>query len=170
VASESIRIAGDEMDEAIISHMKRTYNLLIGVLTAERIKIQIGSAYPLEKELTMEVKGRDSISGLPRKCVVNSEEVREALKEPVDAICEAVKRTLERTPPELAADLVDIGMVLVGGGVLLRGLDKVLAAETGIPVGMAEDPLTCVAKGTGIFLDNLDQLGKYMESGDEEMV
>jgi rod shape-determining protein MreB len=169
VASESIRIAGDEMDEAVIAHMKRTYNLLIGVLTAERIKIQIGSAYPLEKELTMEVKGRDSISGLPRKCVVNSEEIREALKEPVDAICEAVKRTLERTPPELAADLVDTGLVLVGGGALLRGLDKVLAAETGIPVRMSEDPLTCVAKGTGIFLDNLDQLGRYMESSEEEM-
>jgi len=157
VASESIRIAGDEMDEAIVSHMKRTYNLLIGEQTAERIKIQIGSAYPLEKELTMEVKGRDSISGLPRKCVVNSEEVREALKEPVDAICEAVKRTLEKTPPELAADLVDTGVILVGGGVMLRGMEKVIAAETGIPVKVADDPMTSVAKGTSIFLENIDE-------------
>jgi len=167
VTSESIRVAGDEMDEAIIQHMKQNYNLLIGEQTAERIKIQIGSAYPLEEELTMEVRGRDVIAGLPRKEIIRSEEIREALKEPVDAIVSAVKTTLERTEPELAADLVDNGMVLVGGGVLLRGLDKVIQEATGLPVRRAEDPITCVARGTGLFLENIDRMKKYLESTED---
>jgi len=167
VTSESIRVAGDEMDEAIIQHMKQNYNLLIGEQTAERIKIEIGSAYPLEQELTMEVRGRDVIAGLPRKEVIRSEEIREALREPVDAIVAAVKTTLERTEPELAADLVDNGMVLVGGGVLLRGLDKVCQEATGLPVRRAEDPITCVARGTGLFLENLSRMKKYLESAED---
>jgi rod shape-determining protein MreB len=164
VTSESIRVAGDEMDDAIIQHMKQNYNLLIGEQTAERIKITIGSAYPLEQELTMEVRGRDVIAGLPRKEVIRSEEVREALREPVDAIVATVKTTLERTEPELAADLVESGMVLVGGGTLLRGLDKVLHEATGLPVRRADDPITCVARGTGIFLANLSRMKKHLES------
>ena len=167
VTSESIRVAGDEMDESITQHMKQNYNLLIGEQTAERIKIGIGSAYPLEQELTMEVRGRDVIAGLPRKEVIRSEEIREALKEPVDAIVSAVKSTLEHTEPELAADLVDNGMVLVGGGVLLRGLDKVIQEATGLPVRRAEDPITCVARGTGLFLENLNRMKKYLESTED---
>jgi len=167
VTSESIRVAGDEMDEGIIQHMKQNYNLLIGEQTAERIKIEIGSAYPLEQELTMEVRGRDVIAGLPRKEVIRSEEIREAMREPVDAIVAAIKITLERTDPELAADLVDNGMVLAGGGVLLRGLDHVLQEATGLPVRRTEDPITCVARGTGLFLENLDRMKKYLESTED---
>ena len=167
VTSESIRVAGDEMDEAIIQHMKQNYNLLIGEQTAERIKIEIGSAYPLEQELTMEVRGRDVIAGLPRKEVIRSEEIREAVREPIDAIVAAIKVTLERTDPELAADLVDNGMVLAGGGVLLRGLDQVLQEATGLPVRLTEDPITCVAQGTGLFLENLDRMKKYLESTED---
>ncbi len=168
VTSQSSRIAGDEMDEAIIQHMKRTYNLLIGVLTAERIKIQIGSAYPLEEELTMDVKGRDLIAGLPRKVSVSSEEIREALKEPMNSIVDVVKMTLERTAPELSADLVDRGMVLAGGGVLLRGLDKVLAEEIGLPVHMPDDPVTAVVRGTGILLEELDFWKDALESDEAD--
>jgi len=169
VTSESIRVAGDEMDEAIIQHMKQNYNLLIGEQTAERIKIEIGSAYPLEQELTMEVRGRDVIAGLPRKEMIRSEEIRQALREPVDAIAAAVKSTLERTEPELAADLVDNGMVLAGGGVILRGLDKVLHEATGLPVRRAEEPMNCVALGTGLFLENLNvrRMKKYLESTED---
>ncbi len=167
VTAESIRVAGDEMDEAIIQHMKQNYNLLIGEQTAERIKIEIGSAYPLEQELTMEVRGRDVIAGLPRKEVIRSEEIREAVREPIDAIVAAIKVTLERTDPELAADLVDNGMVLAGGGVLLRGLDQVLQEATGLPVRLTEDPITCVAQGTGLFLENLDRMKKYLESTED---
>jgi len=164
VTSESIRVAGDEMDESIIQHMKQNYNLLIGEQTAERIKIEIGSAFPLEQELTMEVRGRDVIAGLPRKEVIRSEEIREAVREPIGAIVAAVKTTLERTEPELAAALVDNGMVLVGGGVLLRGLDQVVQEATGLPVRRAEDPITSVAQGTGLFLENLSRMKKYLES------
>ncbi|MCK4298173.1 MAG: rod shape-determining protein [Planctomycetes bacterium] len=167
VTAESIRVAGDEMDDAIIQHMKQNYNLLIGEQTAERIKIEIGSAYPLEQELTMEVRGRDVIAGLPRKEVIRSEEIREAVREPIDAIVAAIKVTLERTDPELAADLVDNGMVLAGGGVLLRGLDQVLQEATGLPVRLTEDPITCVAQGTGLFLENLDRMKKYLESTED---
>jgi rod shape-determining protein MreB len=152
----SLRVAGDDMDEAIIEHMKRTYNLMIGEQTSERIKIEIGSAAPLPEEKTMEVRGRDMISGLPRKTVVTSEEIREALREPVNAITNACIRTLERAEPELAADLVDNGIVLAGGGALLRGLATVMTNATGLETRIADDPLTCVARGTSIFLENIE--------------
>jgi rod shape-determining protein MreB and related proteins len=155
--SESVRVAGDDMDEAIINHMKKTYSLLIGEQSAEKIKIGIGSAYPLEQELTMEVAGRDLIAGLPRKAVITSEEIREAMNEPVQAIIDTIKRTLERTEPELSADLVHNGIVMAGGGSLLRGLDTVMAQATGLKVAVTDDPLTCVARGTAVYLENLDQ-------------
>lgn len=167
VASKSIRIAGDELDEAIVQHMKTTYNLLVGEQTAERIKLVIGSAWPLEKEMTMEAGGRDIVAARPRKVIINSEEVREALKRPIDSIVQAIKETLEKTPPELSADLINQGIVLVGGGALLRGLDKLIAKEVQIPVRTDEDPMTAVAKGTGIVLENLDQLQESLESGED---
>jgi rod shape-determining protein MreB len=160
VYAKSIRIAGDELDEAIIAHIKKTYNLMIGERTSENIKIKIGSAYPLDEELTMEVRGRDLVAGLPKMVMVTSEEIREALSEPVQSIVEAVRTTLERTPPELSADLIDRGIVLAGGGALLRGLDKLLSEETGLPVHVAEDPLSAVAKGTGHVLSNINYLKK----------
>jgi rod shape-determining protein MreB and related proteins len=153
---QSIRVGGDDMDEAVISHLKRTYNLLIGEPRAEKVKIQIGSAAPLEEELTMEVSGRDTISGLPRKIVITSEEIREALKEPVAAIIGAVTKTLEKAEPELAADLIDNGIHICGGGSLLRGMDKVIANATGLKVIKVEDPLCSVARGTSVYLDNLE--------------
>jgi len=168
VTSESIRIAGDEMDDAIIQYLKRTYNLMIGEQTAERIKIEIGSAYSLEEEKVMAVKGRDLMAGLPRKVEITSEEIREALREPSGAIIEAIKMTLERTAPELAADLVDRGLTLAGGGALLRGLDRVIAQETGLPVSIDSDPLTSVARGTGVFLENLDRYSRAIESEEDE--
>jgi rod shape-determining protein MreB len=161
---ESLRVAGDDFDEAIINHMKKTYNLMIGEQTAERIKIEIGSAAPIGDERSMEVRGRDMISGLPRKTVVTSEEIREALQEPVSAICEAVTRTLERAEPELAADLVETGITLAGGGALLRGLGTVVQNATGLSVRIADDPLTCVARGTATFLENLELLRMTLES------
>ena len=154
--AHSIRVAGDDMDEAVINHLKRTYNLLIGEPRAEKVKIQIGSAAPLEQELTMEVAGRDTISGLPRKIVITSEEIREALREPVSAVVDAVTGTLEKAEPELAADLIDNGIHICGGGSLLRGIDTVLANATGLKVIRAEDPLTCVARGTSVYLENLE--------------
>jgi rod shape-determining protein MreB len=162
--SECIRVAGDDMDEAIAAHMKRTYNLMIGEQTSERIKVEIGSAAPLEQEMTMEVRGRDMISGLPRKTMISSEEVREALKEPVGAIIDCVTRTLEKTEPELAADLVDNGIVLAGGGALLRGIDTVLSNATGLDVRVAEDPLSCVARGTAVYLEHIEDWKDTMES------
>ncbi len=161
---ESVRTAGDDLDEAIMNHMKKTYNLMIGEQTAERIKIEIGSAAPVGEEKTMEVRGRDMISGLPRKTVVTSEEIREALQEPINYITEAVTRTLERAEPELAADLVENGITLAGGGALLRGIDVVIQNATGLEVHIADDPLTCVARGTAIFLDNLEQWKDTLES------
>ena len=158
VVSRSIRIAGDEMDQAIIEHLRKVYNLLIGERTAEEIKIRIGSAYPLDEELTMDVRGRDLVTGLPKTVTVTSEEIREALAEPVRTIVEAARLTLERTPPELAADLIDRGIVLAGGGSLLRGVDKLLAEETGLPVHIAENPVTAVALGVGKGLDNIRYL------------
>jgi rod shape-determining protein MreB and related proteins len=149
VTSRSIRVAGDEIDEAIVSYVKREYRLLIGDRTAEEAKIEIGSAYPLEEELTFEVRGRDVYSGLPRSARITSEEVRHAISEPVNQIVDAVKSTLEQTPPELAADIMDRGICLAGGGALLRGLDMLISAETQMPVHIADDPLTCVAIGTG---------------------
>lgn len=165
---ESLRVAGDDMDEAIAAHMRRTYNLLIGEQTAEAIKLHIGSAAPMEKEETMEVRGRDMISGLPRKTIVSSEEVREALKEPVGAIIDCVTRTLEKAEPELAADLVETGLVLAGGGALLRGMNTVLANATGLGVRVADDPLTCVARGTAVYLENLDRWKDTMESSEDD--
>lgn len=153
---ESVRVAGDDMDEAIINHMKRAYNMMIGEQTSERIKIEIGSAAPLEQEKELEVRGRDMISGMPRKVVIRSAEIREALQEPVQAITEAVTRTLERAEPELAADLVDNGITMAGGGSLLRGLPQVIEKATGLPTKLADDPLTCVARGTCIYLENLE--------------
>ncbi|MBL0926816.1 MAG: rod shape-determining protein [Phycisphaerales bacterium] len=161
---ESLRVAGDDLDEAIMNHMKKTYNLMIGEQTAERIKIEIGSAAPVGQELSIEARGRDMISGLPRKVVVTSEEIREALQEPVNAIVECCTRTLERAEPELAADLVDNGITLAGGGALLRGLDIVLQNATGMEVKIADDPLTCVARGTAVFLENLEQWKDTLES------
>ncbi len=155
-ACQSIRVGGDDMDEAVVNHLKRTYNLLVGEARAEKVKKQIGSAVPLDEELTMEVAGRDTISGMPRKIIITSEEIRSALREPVAAIMEAVATTLEKAEPELAADLIDNGITICGGGSLLRGLDMALANATGLKVQMAEDPLTCVARGTGIYLENLD--------------
>jgi len=168
VTSESIRIAGDEMDEAIIQYLKRTYNLMVGEQSAERIKIEVGSAFPLEQELVMSVKGRDLMSGLPRKIEVTSEEIRESLREPIHAIIEAIRMTLERTAPELAADLVDKGLIMAGGGALLRGLDKVIAQETGLLVRIDPQPLEAVARGTGVFLENLDRFSKAFESEEDE--
>lgn len=153
---ESIRVGGDNFDEAVINHLKRTYNLLIGEPRSEQVKIQIGSAAPLEEELTMEIAGRDTISGLPRKIVITSEEIREALHEPIAGIIETVMRTLEKAEPELAADLIDNGMHLCGGGSILRGMDTILSNATGLKVIMVEDPLSCVARGTSVYLENLE--------------
>jgi rod shape-determining protein MreB and related proteins len=155
VFSRSVRVGGDELDEAIIQYLKRTYNLLIGPRMAEMIKINIGSTYPLEEELTMEVKGRDLVAGLPKTMIVNSEEIREAMAEPISTVIEAVRISLERCPPELSADLVDRGMVLAGGGALLRGLDKLLSEETGLPVNIADEPIESVVLGTGKVLQEL---------------
>jgi rod shape-determining protein MreB len=160
VYSRSVRVAGDELDEAVMQYMKRAYNLMIGERTAEDIKIRIGSAYPMSKETTMEVKGRDMVAGLPKTITITSQEVREALLEPLNTIIDSVRVTLERCPPELAADLVDRGLVLAGGGALLRGLDKLLSEETGLPVHVAEDPLSAVAEGTGKVLSELAFLTK----------
>lgn len=153
VFAKSIRVAGDKMDDAIIEYLKKTYNLMIGERTAEEIKIRIGSAYPLEEELTMDVRGRDLIAGLPKTITVTSEEIREALQEPVQAIVDGAKITLENTPPELSADLIDRGIVMAGGGSLLRNLDKRIAEETGLPVHVADDPITAVVLGTGQALN-----------------
>lgn len=161
---QSVRVAGDDMDEAIINHMKRTYNMMIGEQTAERIKIEIGSAAPLPEEMTMEVRGRDMISGLPRKTEITSEEVRAALMEPVTAITEAVTRTLEKAAPELAADLVENGIMMAGGGSLLRNLPQVVEKATGLPTKLADDPLTCVARGTALYLENFEQLKANLEN------
>ena len=158
VYAKSIRIAGDEMDESIVNYVKRKYNLLIGERTAEQIKIQIGSAFPQESKQTIDVKGRDLVAGIPRTQSISDDEIREAMLEPVNAIIDTIKIALERTPPELAADIVDKGIVLAGGGALLRGLDALIREETGLPITIAEDPLTCVALGTGKVLDELDLL------------
>jgi len=162
VTSRSVRVAGDNFDEAIIAYIKKKYNLLIGERTAEDIKIKIGSAYPYEGEGAMNIKGRNLMDGLPKNIEVTSEEIREALADPVNQILDAVRFTLEKTPPELSADIIDKGIMLTGGGALLRGLDKLIAGETKIPVLIAEKPLDCVVDGTGICLesDTLSKLGK----------
>src|SRR6187399_224761 len=167
VFSRSVRVAGDELDEAIVQYMKRAYNLMVGERTAEEIKIKIGSAYPSEKETSVEVKGRDLVAGLPKTLMITSQEVREALLEPISTIVDSVRITLERCPPELSADLVDRGLVLAGGGALLRGFDKLLSEETGLPVHVAEDPLSAVAEGTGKCLNELKFL-RQVASADRQ--
>lgn len=157
VHSRSIRVAGDELDEAIASYVRRAYNLYIGDRTAEQAKIEVGSAYPLEQELQLTIKGRDLVTGLPRSAEITSEEVRMAIQEPLNAIVEAVKLTLEATPPELAADAMDRGIVLAGGGALLRGIDRLIARETLMPVHVARDPLSCVAIGTGMVVESMHE-------------
>lgn len=155
VFAKSVRTGGDAMDECIVRYMQRVYNLMIGERMAEEIKITIGSAYPLQKEKSMEVKGRDLVAGLPKTLSVTSEEIREALQEPISAIVDAVRIALEKCPPELSADLVDRGMILAGGGSLLQGLDRLVAEQTGLPAHRAEDPLSAVAEGTGVVLNEL---------------
>ena len=165
VYSRSVRVAGDELDEAIIQYMKRAYNLMIGERTAEEIKIRMGSAFPRPKETSVEVKGRDLVAGLPKTIKVTSTEIREALTDPLNIIIESSRVTLERCPPELSADLVDRGIILAGGGALLKGLDKLVSDETGLPVHVADDPLSAVAEGTGKLLDELDFLKKVSQPG-----
>lgn len=159
VTSRSVRVAGDEFDSSIINYIKKKYNLLIGERTAENIKIAIGSAYPYaDNEPSMDIKGRNLLNGLPENITVTSEEIREALSEPLSHVIETIKVTLEKTPPELAADIIDQGIMLAGGGALLKGLDLLIHAETGMPVKVAERPLDCVADGTGKVLENIDKL------------
>ncbi len=160
VESRSVRVGGDELDMAISQYMKRVYNLLIGERTSERIKIDVGSAYPTRDELEIEVKGRDFVSGLPKTIKITGGEIRVALQEPITSIIEAVRTTLERCPPELAADLIDHGIMLAGGGALLSGLDKLISEETSLPVLVAEDPLNAVVNGTGIMLQEIDHFTK----------
>ncbi|TAK20862.1 MAG: rod shape-determining protein [Myxococcaceae bacterium] len=160
VYSQSIRVGGDKMDEAIVAYMKRKYNLLVGEQTAERVKCQVGNAFPLDEPLTMEVKGRDQVAGVPRTVLVNSDEVRDALAEPIHAIVEAVMAALEKTPPELSADIKDKGIVLTGGGALLRNLDILLREETGLPVMVCDDPISAVVMGSGKSLDHPELLEK----------
>jgi rod shape-determining protein MreB len=160
VYSRSVRVAGNEMDDAIIQYIKRKYNLLIGERTAEQVKMEIGSAFPLDEEMTMEIKGRDLVEGVPKTLVVSDEEIREALSETVATIVEAVRVALERTPPELSADIMDKGIIIAGGGSMLKNLDKRLREETGLPVTLAEDPLACVALGTGQMLTDFNLLRK----------
>lgn len=162
VNDTSIRIAGDELDEAIISYLKKNYSMLIGERTAEEIKWKIGAAYPLEKEETMEVKGRDLVAGVPKTMKVSSAQIREAINEPICGIIDAVRQALEQTPPELASDILDRGIILTGGGALIRGLDKRLRQETNLPIIIADDPLTCVVRGTGKCLEDIQAYKKVL--------
>lgn len=164
VTSSSLRVAGDVLDSAIVGYIKREYNLAIGDRTAEEIKITIGSAYPLEREEKMEIRGRDLISGLPKTVDITSIDIRGALKEPAAAIIESIKQTLEATPPELASDIMESGITLTGGGALLRGLNLLITAETGMPVNIANEPLNCVAIGTGLVLEQIDTLKSVLIS------
>ena len=160
VFTRSVRVGGDEMDDAIRNYIKRAYNLMIGERTSEEIKIVIGSAIPLSEELTLEIKGRDSVAGLPKTLHISSQEIREALDDTLSSIIDLVRSALERCPPELSADLVDRGFLLAGGGSLIRGIDTLLSDATGLPVMVAEDPLSAVANGTGVVLQNLNWLIK----------
>jgi rod shape-determining protein MreB len=164
VVSQSLRVGGDEMDEAIINHIKREYKLLIGQQTAEEIKLEVGSAHALKEEVQAEVRGRDMLTGLPKTVILSSEEVRHALEEPVNQIVDAIKSTLDKTPPELAADIMDRGIVLAGGGALLQGLDERLRHETHMPVHLAESPLTCVAVGSGRSLEEFEAIHRANQS------
>jgi rod shape-determining protein MreB len=168
VESRSIRIAGDEMDTAVVAHMRNAYDLHIGEQSAETVKMTIGSAFPLKKELTMEVRGLDAKKGLPKKVAVTSEEIRQALSEPVNGIIAAVKETLVSCPPELAGDLIDQGITLAGGGALLRGIGSAISDSVGLTTHVADDPLTAVARGTGVFLDNLNEVRAILEQADED--
>lgn len=168
VAARSVRIGGDAFDNSIIAYIKRKYNLLIGERTAELIKIEIGSAYKLEEERSIEIKGRNLVDGLPKNITVHSEEIREALGESLDRVIDAIKETLERTPPELAADIIDHGITLTGGGALLRGLDQLVNFHTGIDVHVAENPLDCVATGAGLVLDNIELLREVVADSERK--
>ena len=168
VASRSVRVGGDEFDSAIIQYVKKKYNLLIGDRTAENIKIQIGSAYPYENEEPMEIKGRNLVDGLPKNMMLHPDEVREALADSVLSVLDAIRTTLERTPPELSADIIDHGITLTGGGAMLRGLDQLISKETGMPVQVAEDPLDCVAAGTGKLLENLSTMKELLSDDDSK--
>jgi len=163
VNDTSIRVAGDELNDSIIMYLKKNYNLLIGELTSEEIKINIGSAFPLDKEISMDIRGRDLVAGVPKNLKLSSVQVREALSETIDIIVEAVRQALEQTPPELASDILERGIILTGGGALLRGLDKKLRQETNLPVNIAEDPLTCVVRGTGKVLENFASYIQVLE-------
>ncbi|MBM4371807.1 MAG: rod shape-determining protein MreB, partial [Deltaproteobacteria bacterium] len=160
VYSKSVKIGGDKMDDAIVQHMKRKYNLLVGERTAETLKCDIGSAWPFDSPRSQEVKGRDLVAGIPRSAMVSSDEVRDALTDPVTGIVEAIRQALEGTPPELSADIVDKGIVLTGGGSLLGGLDRLIREETGLPVALAEDPISAVVLGAGRALDELNLLAE----------
>jgi rod shape-determining protein MreB len=168
VTATSLRVAGDELDDAIVNHLRRQHNLLIGEQTAERIKLTIGSAWPMAQELSMEVKGRDSVTGLPRRSTVTSIEIREALQHPVRLISEATRAVLEEAPPEITAAPVDSGVTLVGGGSLLYGMADAVADTLGIPARVAENPLTAVARGTGVFLDKLDVFARVLSSDEDD--
>ena len=167
VVATSLRVGGDELDMSIVTHMRLEHNLLIGDQSAERIKTTIGSAWPLEQELSMDVKGRDSITGLPRRATVTSIEIRDALSEPVKLICAEIRRMLEESPPEISADLVDLGITVVGGGALLFGIDQAISDFIGVPTSVPADPLTAVARGTGVYLENLDLFGGELASSDD---
>lgn len=164
VTSKSVRVAGDELDESIVSYIKKEYSLMIGERTAEEIKINIGTADEFSEERVMDIRGRDLISGLPKTISISSKEIHEAMKEPIHSIIEAIKSTLEKTPPELASDIMELGIMLTGGGALLEGMDRLINQETGMPVNIAENPLDCVAIGTGIALDSIDVLKKSLYS------
>lgn len=167
VTAECLRVAGDDFNDAITQYIRSKYNLLVGEITAERLKIAAGSCVPLEEEIQVEVRGRDSLTGLPRRAVITSMDVREALMDPVRKVIGAIKSVLERTPPELSSDLVDSGVVLCGGGALLRGLPDMIQRETDLDVRVAERPLECVARGTGIFLENLELYSQFLEGGED---
>jgi rod shape-determining protein MreB len=168
VTAQSVRVAGDELDEAVLQYVKKEFSLAIGDRTAEEIKIQMGTAWPLEEELTADIRGRDLISGLPRTIQLTTEHVREALAEPVNAIVDAVKTTLDKTPPELAADIMEDGIMLTGGGALLGGLDQRLSHETGMPIRVADEPLYSVVIGSGRALENIDAMRGLMSLGGDD--
>jgi rod shape-determining protein MreB len=168
VTAQSVRVAGDELDEAILAYIKKEFSLAVGERTGEEIKIQMGSAWPLEEELTADIRGRDLISGLPRTVSITTEQVREAISEPVSSIVDAVRTTLDKTPPELAADIMHVGITITGGGALLAGLDRRLAHETGMPINMAPDPLHSVVIGSGRALENIEAMrGMLTQSSDD---
>ena len=168
VTAQSVRVAGDELDDAVIQYVKKEFSLAIGDRTAEEVKIHMGSAWPLDEELTADIRGRDLISGLPRTIPLTTEQVREALSEPVSAIVDAVKTTLDRTPPELAADIMEAGIMVTGGGALLAGLDRRLSHETGMPINIAHDPLFSVVVGSGRALENIDAMRGLMSLSSDE--